>query len=110
MVAGMLKTLGAVAVLAVLPSCVAAIGNSGGNWGIPPAVATPYLQEKVAAAERIVGIRERALGTLRAKFEGGQAGTLELADAEVAVEEARIQLAQYRAELAATTDKKKKVD
>jgi hypothetical protein len=94
----MTKCLAALALLAVLPSCVAAIGNSG-TWGSMPKAATPFLQEKVSSAERIVSIRERALGSIRSLFESGRADADALAAAEVAVEEARIQLAQFRAEL-----------
>lgn len=86
--------------LLALPSCFAMIGNSGTFYSLPD-TASPLLREKVVAAERILQLRQQKLDELRAQFQAGRMDEQSLTDAEIAVEEARIQLLQFRAELQA---------
>ncbi|MGE0142762.1 MAG: hypothetical protein AB7I19_19090 [Planctomycetota bacterium] len=90
--------------LSSLPACVAAIGNrSGSNWSLSQN-AVPLVSEKVEAARRVVELCERRLGEVRSLHEAGRSDTMALIDAEIAVEEARIMLLQFRAELEATRE------
>lgn len=88
------------ALVVSLPSCVAAIGNRGGGGGGMTAESLPFLEERIHSAERILQIRERALDQLQNEFEAGRASTAQMAEAQVAVEEARIRLSLFRAEAA----------
>ena len=87
--------------LLILPSCVAAIGNSA--TGVPslPRSTEPLLAEKVQAAERVVTLREQKLDVLRSLRESGRAGDAEMVDAEIELQESKIRLLQLRAELQA---------
>ena len=90
--------------LSSLPACVAAIGNrSGSNWNLPPNAA-PLLAEKVEAARRVVELCERRLGEVRSLHDAGRSDAMALIDAEIAVEEARIMLLQFRAEMEASRE------
>lgn len=90
--------------LSFLPACVAAIGNrSHSNWNLPQSAA-PLLQEKADAARRVLELCERRLSEVRSLHEAGRSDTMALIDAEIAVEEARIRLLQFRAELEAARE------
>ncbi|MGA0868851.1 MAG: TolC family protein [Planctomycetota bacterium] len=97
---------GLLVLVAFLPSCVAAIGNTGGGISMR-AESLPFLEERISSAERIVQIRERALGQLQSEFEAGRGSVGDLAEAEIAVEEARIRLSMFRAEAAGVRGRKK---
>ena len=97
---------GLLALVAFLPSCVAAIGNTGGGTPMR-AESLPFLEERIGAAEQILEIRERALDQLQKEFEAGRASTGDMAEAEVAVLEARIRLSMFRAEAAGVRGRKK---
>ncbi len=87
--------------LLILPSCVAAIGNSA--TGVPslPRSTEPLLAEKVQAAERVVVLREQKLDQVRGLANAAAAPSIDVVDAEIELQEAKIRLLQLRAELQA---------
>ncbi|MBK8979095.1 MAG: hypothetical protein IPM29_24640 [Planctomycetes bacterium] len=89
--------------LLALPSCVLAVGNSASGVGGFPTTTLPLLQQKIEAAERIVALREQAVAHARELREAGR--TPDDMAAEIHLEEARIQLLQFRAELLAVQDR-----
>jgi hypothetical protein len=97
----MLKPAVSVLLLLCLPACVAAIGNKGATWNSLPASAKPLLQEKIEAARRIVELRQQRLDSLRSAQQAGRVDEATVAEAEIAVEEARIRLLDCRAQLQA---------
>lgn len=97
----MIRALVVAASLLALPACVAAIGNKGYRYGTMPAASRALLEERVESARRVVELRQRRLDELRLQSEAGRVGADELAEAEIQVEEARIRLLQFRAELLA---------
>ena len=94
----MIRSLGACVLLLVLPSCVAALGNTTYGAGITQS-SLPDLRDRQAAADRVVAICERKLALLRAQSEAGRTSELDIADAEIAVEKARIQAIEFRTQL-----------
>ena len=96
-VRAMLRTTLAVLLLAVLPGCVVAVSA----MPTPPGDAVPLLREKVAAAQRVVELRQRNLEDVRSLEQAGRAGPTELAGAESLVLEAQIRLLDARVELLA---------
>ena len=99
-------SLASLALLAVLPGCVAAIGNTGYGLGSYPKSTAPLLEERVEAARRIVELRQQHLDLLRKQQEAGRGEATAVIDAEIAVEEARLRLLQCRADLSAIRDRK----
>ena len=100
----MLRTL-TVLVLALLSTgCVAAIGNRGLAGNALPIEAEPLLREQIAAAERIVELREQRAQQAAVASEVGRS-TLEASLAEIELEEARIRLLWLRAELIALRER-----
>jgi hypothetical protein len=95
-----------VPLLLVLPGCVAAIGNTGYGLHAYPSAAAPLLQERVAAATRIVELRQRQLDTLRDLFQNGRTGGDAVIAVEVELEEAKLRLCECRIDLNAAEAKK----
>jgi len=92
--------------LLFLPSCVVAFGNTGGFGGPWSEEAVPLLREKVDSATRIVELRQRQLEDLRSQHQGGRVDGNTLAEAEVAVEQARLLLLDCRMQLQALDTEK----
>lgn len=92
--------------LCVLPmaSCIAAIGNRGAQAREMTPAARAIVREKIAAAERIVALRQQNVDRLRAESQNGVAGANAVMEAELQLEEARLRLLDLRAELAAAGD------
>lgn len=91
--------------LAFLPGCVAAIGNTGYGAGSYPKSAMPLLQQRVESAQRIVELRQRHADDLMSRQGAGTVDATTVANAQIAVEEARLVLLQCRAELSALQDR-----
>lgn len=97
------RSAGAFAILLwSLTSCVAAIGNKGNPGVTAPKVAASILAEQVEVARRIVDLRERQVEEVRLQRDAGRAGTIPFVEAQIALEEARLRLLCYRAELEST--------
>lgn len=95
----------AVLSLLTLTSCIAAIGNRGGQAREMSPAARAIVREKIAAAERIVALRQQHLDRLRAEAQAGAAAAKDVMEAELQLEEARLRLLDLRAELAAASDR-----
>ena len=95
-----------VAFLCLLPvtGCIAAIGNRGAQAREMTPAARAIVREKIAAAERIVALRQQNLDRLRAEAQTGVVGPKDVMEAELQLEEARLRLLDLRAELAAAGD------
>ncbi len=106
----MLRSLALGALCAILPGCVAAIGNTGYGSTVYSKAATPLLEQRVAAAQRIVDLRQANLEVLRTLQESGKVGSSDLWQAEIAVEEARLVLLGCKADLDVASRKKKDDD
>ena len=91
--------------LCLLPSCVAAIGNTGYGAGSYPKAALPLLQQRVDAAQRILDLRQQHADGLLAMQGSGVVDTGAVTEAQIAVEEARLVLLQCRAELSALQER-----
>jgi hypothetical protein len=81
-----------VAFLLVLPSCVAAIGNTGMSPFSNSPAAVPLLQQKVEGARKIVALRQRRFDELETRRAAGQVELGAVLDAEIALEEAKLAL------------------
>jgi hypothetical protein len=96
-----MRTLAPLFLLLVLPACVAAIGNTGfgpHSWSCAPA---SMLQERVAAASRIVELRQRQLDDVRELQRAGRSGPDAAFAAEILLEEAKLRMIECRLDLAA---------
>ncbi|MCU0866928.1 MAG: hypothetical protein MUC36_24345 [Planctomycetes bacterium] len=99
-----MKSLLPVLFLLPLSGCIAAIGNRGTQAReLNPATRT-IVREKIAAAERIVALRQQQVDQLRELNRAGQGSASSLTEAEIQFEEARLRLLELRAELAADSD------
>lgn len=92
-----------VSLLLLLPltSCIAAIGNSGGETRARTPAARAIAREKVAAAEKVVALRQQQVDNLRLLNNSGRADAAAVTEAEIQLEEARLRLLDFRAEVAA---------
>jgi len=95
----MLRHAVAIVLLLSLPSCIAAIGNKGVGWDDLPASALPLVREKVDALKRIVDLRQQHLDNQRTLFEAARGDGTSVAEAEIALQEAKIRLLDARAGL-----------
>jgi hypothetical protein len=102
-----MRTIALALLVLTLPGCVAAIGNTGYGMHSYPYAAAPLLQERVAAATRIVDLRQRQLDTLRAQAQGGNATADAVNAVEVQLEEAKLRLIECRIDLSAAEAKHK---
>ena len=89
-----------------LTSCVAAIGNKGYTSFDLPKSTAPFLEEKVDVARRVVQLRKRKYERMRMQIDSGRGSPVDALEAEIEVEEARIRLLQFRAELEAVLSRK----
>jgi len=99
-----LASLTLLPLLAVLPGCVAAIGNTG-YAGHYTKGARPLLEQRVASASRIVELRQQHLDGLRVQQAAGKVETRTVIEAEIALEEARMVLLDCKAQLESTGKK-----
>jgi|688.fasta_scaffold471352_1 hypothetical protein len=99
----MKRSVVAVACLCLLPftGCIAAIGNRGAQARAMTPATRAIVREKIAAAERIVALRQQNLDRLRADSQTGVVAAKDVMEAELQLEEARLRLLDLRAELAA---------
>ncbi|MFN6147020.1 MAG: hypothetical protein ACK5AL_11730 [Planctomycetota bacterium] len=99
----MKRSVVAVAFLCLLPvtGCIAAIGNRGAQARAMTPAARAIVREKIAAADRIVALRQQNLDRLRADSQTGVVAAKDVMEAELQLEEARLRLLDLRAELAA---------
>lgn len=95
-----MRTVVLAAFLLVLPGCVAAIGNTGFGPHSYSKEAAPLLRERVAAATRIVELRQQELAAAREQLKAGRSAEAAVA-AEILLEEAKLQLIACRIDLAA---------
>src|SRR5262245_51673486 len=102
-----MRTIGLALLVLTLPGCVAAIGNTGYGMHSYPHAAAPLLQERVAAAHRIVELRQAQLDNLRAQMKAGRATDDVVGVVEVQVEEATLQWIECRIDLEAAQARKK---
>jgi len=102
-----MRTVGLALSLLTLPGCVAAIGNTGYGLHAYPTAAAPLLQERVAAANRIVDLLQRQLDVMRDQAQNGKVGAEAVIAAEVQLEEAKLRLIECRIDLSAAEAKKK---
>lgn len=101
-----MKSLLPLLFLLPLTSCIAAIGNRGSTTpDLNPATRAICL-EKIAAAERIVALRQQQVDNLRSLTQAGRGDQNQLQEAEIQLEEARLRLLDYRAELAADSEQR----
>lgn len=96
----MLRTSAVVCLLLVLPSCIAAIGNTSTSASRVPG-GVPVLRARVDLARRVVELRQLRLDDVRTLAAAGRADATSVVEAEIALEEARIRLLEAEAELAA---------
>lgn len=96
--------------LLTLPSCVAAIGNSGYGGVYNTKMARSLLEQRVTSAQRIVELRQQNLDDLRTRSAAGQIENRTVIEAEIALEEARMALLDCRAQLDAAGKKDKDDD
>ena len=85
-----------VLLLLSLPSCVAAIGNRGVSPFPASKASVPLLQEKIEGARRIVALRQRRVDELEARRTAGQVEVSAVIDAEIALEQAKLDLLDLR--------------
>jgi len=85
-----------VLLLLCLPSCVAAIGNRGVSSFTPTRASVPLLQEKIEGARRIVALRQRRVDELESRRAAGQVEVSAVIDAEIALEQAKLDLLDLR--------------
>ena len=90
--------------------CVAAIGNTGYQDAKYDKQDRPLLEERVAAAQRIVDLRSANLENLRTLHQAGRGDASALMQAEIAVEEAKLVLLDCKADLQAANRAAKKND
>jgi hypothetical protein len=102
-----MRTVGLALLFLTLPGCVAAIGNTGYGMHAYPTAAAPLLQERVAAANRIVELRQRQLDVMRDLAQNGKAGPDVVIAAEIWLEEAKLRVIECRIDLSAAEAKKK---
>jgi hypothetical protein len=95
------RALASLLLLLSLTSCIAAIGNSGGEARARTPAARAIAREKVAAAEKVVALRQQQIDNLRMLNNSGRADAAALTEAEIQLEEARLRLLDLRAEVAA---------
>ena len=95
-----MRTVVLAAFLLILPSCVAAIGNTGFGSHAYSKDAAPMLRERVAAATRIVELRQQQLAAAREQLQAGRNAEAVVAS-EILLEEAKLQLIACRLDLAA---------
>lgn len=96
-----------VLLLLVLPSCVAAIGNTGLSGFTSSPAAVPLLQQKVEGARRIVALRQRRFDELETRRAAGQVELGTVLDAEIALEQAKLDLLDLQIALQGAQQKDK---
>jgi hypothetical protein len=106
----MFRTLSLTALCFVLPGCVAAIGNTGYQDAKYDKQDRPLLEERVAAAQRIVDLRSANLENLRTLHQAGRGDASALMQAEIELEQAKLVLLDCKAALQAANRAAKKND
>lgn len=96
-----------VLLLLTLPSCVAAIGNTGLSGFSSSPAAVPMLQQKVEGARKIVALRQRRFDELETRRAAGQVELGTVLDAEIALEQAKMDLLDLQIALQGAQQKDK---